>query len=160
MLSPARNYILWLAFKRPGSVLQRMDYDVASTEAVDSVVPGEYGGMWFFREPLDCENLGMTLLELEPGGKGKAHDHAADGQEEVYLVVGSEPPRGSEAPSGEDDEPRGGELTVRLGGGEDDPPDEAVTLGAGEAVRVGPETRRQLHNHGDERVSIVIAGAP
>ena len=118
-----------------------MDYDVSGTDAVDSVVPEEYGGMWFFREPLDCENLGMTLLELEPDGKGKTHDHADDGQEEVYLVVD-------------------GELTVQLGGSEDEAADEEVTLSAGEAVRVGPETRRQLHNHGDERVRVAIAGAP
>lgn len=118
-----------------------MDYEVAHTDDIDSVVPEEYGGMWFFREPLDCENLGMTLLELEPGGKGKAHDHASDGQEEVYLVVD-------------------GELTVDLGGGEDESPEEEVTLEAGQAVRVAPGTWRQLHNDGDERVRIAIAGAP
>ncbi|MEF8808572.1 MAG: cupin, partial [Natronomonas sp.] len=67
-----------------------MDYSTASTDDIDSVVPEEYGGMWFFRGPLDCENLGITLLELEPGGKGKHHSHEADGQEEVYLVVGGE----------------------------------------------------------------------
>ncbi|WP_254840284.1 cupin domain-containing protein [Natronomonas marina] len=117
-----------------------MDYATASTDDLDSVVPEEYGGMWFFREPLGCESLGVTLLELEPGGKGKAHDHAGDGQEEVYLVVD-------------------GELTVRLGGDEDAPPETEATLAAGEAVRVGPGTRRQLHNHGDDRVRVVVAGA-
>jgi len=118
-----------------------MDFDTASTDAIDSVVPEEYGGMWFFREPLGCENLGMTLLELEPDGKGKPHDHGQDGQEEVYMVVD-------------------GQLVVGLGGGDDRPADETVTLEAGEALRVGPETRRQLHNHGDGRVRVVIAGAP
>lgn len=118
-----------------------MDYDTASAEAVDSVVPEEYGGMWFFREPLGCDNLGVTLLELEPGGKGKAHDHADDGQEEVYLVVD-------------------GEATVHLGGDGDGPPETEVTLSAGEAVRVGPDTRRQLHNRGDGTMRVVIAGAP
>lgn len=118
-----------------------MDYDVSGTDEVDSVVPEEYGGMWFFRDPLNCENLGMTLLELEPDGKGQPHDHAEDGQEEVYLVVD-------------------GELTVQLGGSEDGPADEEVTLSEGEAIRVGAETRRQLHSHGDGRVRVVIAGAP
>ncbi len=118
-----------------------MEFETTGTEAVDSVVPEEYGGMWFFREPLGCENLGVTILELEPGGKGKAHDHAGDGQEEVYVVVD-------------------GELTVQLGGGEETPPDAEVTLAVGEAVRVGAETRRQLHNHGDGTVRVVIAGAP
>jgi quercetin dioxygenase-like cupin family protein len=118
-----------------------MDYETASTDGVDSVVPAEYGGMWFFREPLGCENLGVTLFELEPGGKGKSHDHAEDGQEEVYLVVA-------------------GELTVQLGGDGDEPPGTELTLSAGKAVRVGPGTQRQLHNHGDGTVRVVIAGAP
>jgi len=118
-----------------------MEYATASTDDIDSVVPEEYGSMWFFREPLDCENLGVTLLELESGGKGEVHDHADEGHEEVYLVVD-------------------GELTVQMGGGEDAPPERELTLAAGEAVRVAPGTRRQLHNRGDDRVRVVIAGAP
>ncbi|WP_181693430.1 cupin domain-containing protein [Natronomonas sp. LN261] len=117
-----------------------MDYDTASTDEIDSVVPEEFGGMWFFREPLGCENLGMTLLELEPGAKGKPHDHAEDGQEEVYLVVD-------------------GALTVRVGGEEGDPEAER-TLSEGEAIRVDGETHRELFNEGDERVRVAIAGAP
>lgn len=118
-----------------------MDYSVASADDIDSVVPGEWGGMWFFRDPLGCDSLGVTLLELEPGGKGRAHDHAADGQVEVYLVVD-------------------GELTVELGGGADDPPEESIALESREALRVAADTWRQLHNRGDERVRVVIAGAP
>lgn len=117
-----------------------MEYETASTDDIDSVVPEEYGGMWFFREPLGCENLGVTLLELEPGGKGKPHDHTSDGQEEVYLIVD-------------------GELTVELGGGEDESPETETTLSSGEAIRVGAETWRQLHNRGDERLRVVVAGA-
>lgn len=118
-----------------------MDYNVASVGDIDSVVPEEYGGMWFFRNPLDCENLGMTLLELEPGAKGKAHDHADDGQEEVYLVVD-------------------GELTMQVGGGEDEPAETETTLSSGEAIRLGSDTWRQVHNHGDKRVRVAVAGAP
>ena len=118
-----------------------MDYETATTGAVDSVIPEEYGGMWFFREPLGCEHLGVTLLELAPGGKGKAHDHADEGHEEVYVVVD-------------------GELTVEVGGDGDAPPETEVTLSDGEAVRVGPETRRQAHNHGEGTVRVVVAGAP
>ena len=118
-----------------------MDYETATTGAVDSVIPEEYGGMWFFRDPLGCEHLGVTLLELETGGKGKAHDHADEGHEEVYVVVD-------------------GELTVQLGGGGDAPSETEVTLSDGEAVRVGSGTRRQVHNHGDGAVRVVVAGAP
>lgn len=117
-----------------------MGYETASTAEIDSVVPEEFGGMWFFREALGCENLGVTLLELEPGGKGKPHDHGEDGHEEVYLVVD-------------------GELTVQVGGTEADPAAER-TLAAGEAIRVDGDTHRQLHNGGDERVRVAIAGAP
>jgi mannose-6-phosphate isomerase-like protein (cupin superfamily) len=127
-----------------------MDYSTASTDDIDSIVPEEYGGMWFFREPLDCANLGITLLELEPDGKGKHHSHAEDRQEEVYLVVGDE--RAADADMGEP------ELTVRLG--PEDDPEAEVTLGPNEAIRVGPETERQLHNHSDARVRLVVAGAP
>jgi uncharacterized cupin superfamily protein len=115
-----------------------MAYETASADEIDSVVPAEYGGMWFFREPLGCENLGMTLLELEPGSKGKPHDHAEDGQEEVYLVVD-------------------GELTVLIG--DEDDPESELSLSSGEAIRIDGETRRQLVNEGDERVRVAIAGA-
>lgn len=111
-----------------------MGYTTASTDDVDSVVPDEWGGMWFFRDALDNEQLGVTLLELDPGGKGKQHDHEGTDHEEVYLVVG-------------------GELSVEVG-------DETVTLGDGEAIRVAPETTRQLFNRGEERVRVVVAGAP
>ena len=117
-----------------------MAYETASTDDIDSVVPEEFGGMWFFREPLGCENLGMTLLELEPGGKGKPHDHADEGQEEVYLVVD-------------------GELTVGVGG-EEGAPEAERTLSEGEALRVDAETHRALSNEGDGRVRVAIAGAP
>jgi uncharacterized cupin superfamily protein len=110
-----------------------MGYTTASTADIDSLVDEQYGGMWRFREALGCERLGISLIELEPGGKGKPHDHSGDGQEEAYLVVD-------------------GELDVDLG-------DETVTLGVGEAVRVSADQHRQLVNRGDERVRLVVAGA-
>lgn len=48
-----------------------MEYTVSSTDDIESVVPSASGGMWFFRDALGCENLGLTLLELAPDGKGK-----------------------------------------------------------------------------------------
>jgi quercetin dioxygenase-like cupin family protein len=117
-----------------------MDYSVSGTDEIDSVVPEEFGGMWFFRDALDCEKLGMSLLELEPGGKGKPHDHSEADHEEVYLVVD-------------------GELTVELGD-EEGSFESEERLAAGEAIRVAADTWRRLENRGDERVRVAIAGAP
>ena len=47
-----------------------MGYNKASTDDVDSIVPEEYGGMWFLRDALGAENVGVTMLELEPDAKG------------------------------------------------------------------------------------------
>lgn len=110
-----------------------MGYSTTSTADVDSVIDEEYGGMWMLGGALDCENLGVSLVELEPDAKGKAHDHADDGQEEASLVVD-------------------GELDVDLDG-------ETVTPGPGEAVRVDLDQHRQLVNRADERVRAVLAGA-
>ena len=111
-----------------------MGYDTASTTDIESLVPDEWGGMWLFRGPLDTTGLGVSILELEPGGKGKEHDETESGQEEVYLVV---------------------EGTADV-----DLTDETVTLEAGGAIRLDPAERRQIHNRGDERVKLVLAGAP
>lgn len=110
-----------------------MGYTVAGTADVDSLIDEEYGGMWMLRGPLECERLGVSVVELEPGGKGKRHHHRGDGHEEVYLVVE-------------------GHLDVDLDG-------ETVTLGPDEAIRVGPRTQRQLVNRGDERVKVVAVGS-
>lgn len=111
-----------------------MGYRKVSTADVESAVPDEWGGMWFLRDALGTETLGVTVLELEPGGKNKPHDHAGDGQEEVYLVVE-------------------GRVEVDLA-------DETVTLGPDEALRIDPGERRQIANRGDERAKLVLAGAP
>jgi len=89
-------------------------------------------GMRFLRDPLDCENLGVTLLDADPGWTGKEHDHAEDGQEEVYVLVE-------------------GSATVTVDG-------EDVELGAGEALRLPAEATRQIRN-GDTESTFVLVGA-
>lgn len=111
-----------------------MGYDTTHKTDVESVVPDEFGGMWFLKEELGTSELGVTVLELEPGGKGKAHDHGEDGQEEVYYVVS-------------------GAVDVHLG-------EETVTVGPEEAIRLDPDQQRQIENNGDERATLVLAGAP
>ena len=112
-----------------------MGHEKASTEDVDSLVPEEYGGMWFLRDELGAESLGVTVLELEPDGKGREHDHGEDGQEEVYLVVE-------------------GEVDVDLTDS-----DETVTLREDEAIRIDADEKRRIANRGDERAKLVLAGA-
>jgi len=111
-----------------------MGYQTASTDEIESVVPEEHGGMWFLKDTLGTDAIGVTILELEPGGKGKEHDHGSDGQEEVYVCVD-------------------GQIDVEFD-------DATVTLAENEAVRVDPEETRQLHNRGDERARLVLVGGP
>lgn len=111
-----------------------MGYQKASTDNVDSVMDPEYGCMWFLRGALNATELGVSVIELEPGSRGKPHDHADDGQEEIYVIVD-------------------GTVEVELADG-------TVTLGRNEALRVDPAEHRQLFNRGEERARLVIAGAP
>lgn len=91
------------------------------------------GSLHFLRDELNCENLGVSVLECDPGWEGKPHDHAADDQEEVYVLVD-------------------GEATVEVEG-------EEVELSAGDALRIAPEETRQIRN-GDAESRFVLVGAP
>ncbi|SFG78087.1 Cupin domain-containing protein [Halopelagius inordinatus] len=106
-----------------------MSHTTVAYEDVDPVG----GGLHFLRDELDCENLGFSVLEADPGWVGKEHDHAEDGQEEVYFLVD-------------------GEATLTVDGDE-------VRMKAGEAVRIPPEATRQLEN-GSVESTFVLAGAP
>lgn len=106
-----------------------MSYTKVDYEDVEPVADG----LHFLREPLECEQLGVSILTCEPGWEGKAHDHAGDEQEEVYVLVE-------------------GAATVSVD-------DEAVSMTAGDALRVDPESTRRIHN-GDAESLFVLAGAP
>ncbi|WP_267640123.1 cupin domain-containing protein [Haloarchaeobius amylolyticus] len=110
-----------------------MSYTKTSTADVDSVIDEEYGGMWFLRDALETEHVGVTIMELEPGSKGKEHDHSHDGQEEVYVVVA-------------------GTVDVEL-------EDETVPLAEDEALRLSADETRQLKNPYDEVAKLVLVGA-
>lgn len=76
---------------------------------------------------------GMNVFEIDKGCTGyPEHDHAKDGQEEVYVIL-----RGS--------------ATLRAG-------DESVEVAAGQVVRVGPEQKRKFVP-GDDGVTVLAIGA-
>jgi mannose-6-phosphate isomerase-like protein (cupin superfamily) len=111
-----------------------MSYTKATAGEVDSVIDDEHGGMWFLRDALDAESVGVTIMELTPGTRGKEHDHGHDGQEEVYVCV---------------------EGTVDVDCG-----DETVTLAENQALRLSPDQTRQIHNRSDDRAKLVLIGGP
>ncbi|WP_158058138.1 cupin domain-containing protein [Halorussus halophilus] len=106
-----------------------MPYTKTEYESVEPVG----GGLHFLRDALDCENLGVTVAEVDAGWTGKEHDHGSDGQEEVYVLLD-------------------GEATVTVDG-------EDVAMESGDALRIAPESTRQIHN-GDTESRFVLVGAP
>ena len=82
------------------------------------------------RRPLEVSGMGMNLIILAPGQRGRVHDH--ERQEEVYLVLE-------------------GTLTLGVAG-------EEVDLGAGAVARVPPGVRRQVSNRHRERVVLIALG--
>lgn len=105
-----------------------MSHALVNYDDTDSVG----GGLHFLRDALDCANVGVSVLDVDAGWSGMAHDHAEDGEEEVYVLVD-------------------GAATVAVG-------DETVSMAAGDALRVDPETTRQIDAESDSL--FVIASAP
>jgi uncharacterized cupin superfamily protein len=105
-----------------------MSHTKVSYDEVEPRAPG----MHFLRDALDCEGLGVTVLEATPGWEGKEHDHDHDDQEEVYVLVD-------------------GAATLTVDG-------EEVVLDTGDAVRVAADATRDLSF--SEESQMVIAGAP
>ncbi|WP_144919859.1 cupin domain-containing protein [Halorubrum salsamenti] len=106
-----------------------MGYDTTAYDDVEPVSPG----MYFLRDALGCEELGVTVVEADDGWEGMEHDHAEEGHEEVYVLLH-------------------GEATLIVDG---DP----VELGPGDAVRVDADSTRDLSFSADGS-KMVIAGAP
>jgi quercetin dioxygenase-like cupin family protein len=106
-----------------------MGYDTTAYDDVEPRAPG----MYFLRDALDCENLGVTVVEADAGWEGMEHDHGDAGHEEVYVLLHG-----------------GATLTVN---GED------IELTPGDAARVDPGSTRDLAFTADGS-KMVIAGAP
>jgi uncharacterized cupin superfamily protein len=82
------------------------------------------------RRILGVTSLGLNLIALRPGQRGRIHEHRH--QEEVFLVLE-------------------GTLSLGIEGEERD-------MGVGELVRVAPGLRRQLVNRGPGRCAILALG--
>lgn len=106
-----------------------MSHTKVDYEDVDPVSEGLY----FLRDALGTERMGVSVLDCDPGYSGMEHDHADDDQEEVYVLVE-------------------GEATVTVDG-------EAVEMTAGDALRIAPEATRRIEN-GDVESQFVLVGAP
>jgi len=106
-----------------------MGYDTTAYDDVEPRAPG----MYFLRDALDCEKLGVTVVEADDGWEGMEHDHADADHEEVYVLLH-------------------GAATLTVDG--DD-----VELGPGDAVRVDGDSTRDLAFSADGS-RMVIAGAP
>jgi quercetin dioxygenase-like cupin family protein len=90
-------------------------------------------GMYFLRDALNCEQVGVTVVDCGPGWTNKEHAHEDEQQEEVYVLVE-------------------GEATVTI-------EDEVVEMKPGDAVRISPDATHQIRN-GDTESRFVLVGAP
>jgi mannose-6-phosphate isomerase-like protein (cupin superfamily) len=82
------------------------------------------------RQELGVSTLGLNLIRLRPGQRGRIHRH--EHQEEVYVVLA-------------------GTLTLVIEG-------ESREMQRGDLARVGPEVRRQLVNRHSSLLLILAAG--
>jgi uncharacterized cupin superfamily protein len=85
-------------------------------------------------DALGATNLAINYYELDPGDSTAYGFHAHADQEEVFYV-------------------RSGALTFETESGD-------VEVGAGEAIRFGPGEYQRSHNRGQDRVRVLVVGAP
>ncbi len=106
-----------------------MSYRKVNYEAVDQVS----NAMHFLSEPLETEQVGVTVARCDPGWNSRPHDHSDNGHEEVYVLIE-------------------GEATVVVDG-------EEVVMETGDALWISPESTRQIRN-GDDESAFVLVSAP
>lgn len=103
-----------------------------TVKTIDEFEPIFRGGMLRVRAGLGVESFGMQVLRFPPNAdRYPEHDHAHDGQEEVYVVLD-------------------GSVTLIAGG-------EERELRPGTFARVGPDERRKLVT-GDEPATVLALG--
>ena len=108
-----------------------MGYTAVDVAELEGEGPG--GAVRKVRRALGARAFGFNYITLPAGVEGREHDHAEEGQEEVYVVVQ-------------------GSGVMRVDGDE-------VELRPGVFVRVDPETTR-LPVAGPDGLAFVTFGAP
>lgn len=106
-----------------------MTYTKVNYEDVDQVS----NAMHFLREPLETEQVGVTVVRCDPDWKSQPHDHVDNEHEEVYVLIE-------------------GAATVVVDG-------EDVEMETGDALWIPAESTRQIRN-GDEESAFVLVSAP
>ncbi|QSW98061.1 cupin domain-containing protein [Haloterrigena alkaliphila] len=106
-----------------------MTYRKVNYEDVEQVS----SAMHFLSDPLETEQVGVTVARCDPGWNSKPHDHTDNGHEEVYVLIE-------------------GEATVVID-------DEPVAMEAGDALWIPPASTRQIRN-GDAESAFVLVSAP
>ncbi len=91
------------------------------------------GAMHTLSDPLDSKEVGVTIARCEPGWRNRPHDHADNDHEEIYILID-------------------GRATVVVD-------DEPVEMESGEAIRISPESTRQIRN-GETESAFVLVSAP
>jgi len=109
------------------------DYTARRFDEMDAKMGGAFK---LARHSLGVTSFGMQVLDM-PAGAGEFypnHDHVADGQEEVFVVLGG-----------------GGAISID---------GEQIALEPDMAVRVGPSAKRQLLPGDDGLRLIIVGGVP
>jgi hypothetical protein len=109
------------------------DFTVMRLDEMESVFGGSFVRV---RASLGASAFGMQVVNLPPntGDTFPEHDHAHDGQEEVYLLLH-------------------GSADLHL-------PGRVVALDPETFVRVGPETRRRLRSGPEGARVLAVGGTP
>jgi mannose-6-phosphate isomerase-like protein (cupin superfamily) len=108
-----------------------MAYDVVDVDDLEAEGPG--GMVRKARRALGARAFGFNYFVFPPDQQGREHDHAANGQEEVYFVVK-------------------GSGVMRIDGDE-------VELRPGRLVRVDPSSTR-MPTSGADGLEFITFGAP
>jgi mannose-6-phosphate isomerase-like protein (cupin superfamily) len=106
-----------------------------AVKQIDDMEAAFLGGFKRARAELGVESFGLQVLDFPPNADGyPEHDHAEDGQEEVFIPVS--------------------------GAGEIELDGDSHPFEPGVMVRVGPGVKRKLISGGDGMRVIAIGGVP